>query len=104
MTNLAVAYRLRLLPGCGVWRAWNGLEEASARDPDGVPGGGVRGRHPRLRPDGRRGHDEPCASCSEGYVSVKKSTEKHAFCVVNGKQVDCTKTPSECPACAKAKK
>ena len=47
--------------------------------------------------------NEPCASCSSGYVSVKKTTEKHAFCVVNGKQVDCTKSPAECPSCAKAK-
>ena len=48
--------------------------------------------------------NEPCASCSSGYVGVKKTTEKHAFCVVNGRQVDCSKTPSECPECAKAKK
>jgi hypothetical protein len=45
----------------------------------------------------------PCASCSEGVTTVKKTTEKRAFCVVNGKQVDCTKNPAECPACAKAK-
>ncbi len=47
--------------------------------------------------------NQPCASCSEGVASVKKGVEKRAYCVVNGKQVDCTKNPAECPACAKAK-
>lgn len=42
-----------------------------------------------------------CASCVDGVTSVKKGTERHAFCVVNGKQVDCTKTPAECPNCKK---
>ena len=46
---------------------------------------------------------DPCASCTYGYVAVKKTTERHSFCVVNGKQVDCTKSPAECPTCAKAK-
>jgi hypothetical protein len=43
----------------------------------------------------------PCGNCTYGYATVKKSTERHAFCVVNGKQVDCTKSPAECPECAK---
>ena len=47
--------------------------------------------------------NHPCASCVDGVASVKKGMERHAFCVVNGKQVDCTKNPSECPNCAKAK-
>lgn len=47
--------------------------------------------------------NHPCASCSEGMASVKKGYEKRAYCVVNGKQVDCTKNPAECPSCAKAK-
>ena len=47
--------------------------------------------------------NQPCASCTHGVASVKKGTEAHAYCVVNGKQVDCTKNPSECPSCAKAK-
>lgn len=48
--------------------------------------------------------NQPCASCVDGVATVKKSYEKHAFCVVNGKQVDCTKNPAECPNCAKAGK
>ena len=48
--------------------------------------------------------NQPCASCSQGTATVKKGTETHAYCVVNGKQVDCTKNPPECPACAKAGK
>ncbi len=48
--------------------------------------------------------NQPCASCVDGVASVKKGTEKHAYCVVNGKQVDCTKNPAECPSCAKAGK
>ena len=47
--------------------------------------------------------NQPCASCVDGVATVKKGTEKHAICVVNGKQVDCTKNPAECPRCAKAK-
>lgn len=43
----------------------------------------------------------PCASCVQGVTTVKKTTERHWFCVVNGKQVDCTKNPAECPECAK---
>lgn len=42
-----------------------------------------------------------CASCVDGVTYVNKSVERHAFCVVNGKQVDCTKTPAECPGCKK---
>jgi hypothetical protein len=45
----------------------------------------------------------PCASCVDGVTTVKKTPERHSFCVVNGKQVDCTKNPAECPNCAKAK-
>ena len=43
----------------------------------------------------------PCEKCSYGYAQVKKSSERHAFCMVNGKQVDCTKNPAECPGCKK---
>ena len=42
-----------------------------------------------------------CEACTYGYASVMKNSERHAFCVVNGKQVDCTKNPSDCPSCAK---
>lgn len=48
--------------------------------------------------------NQPCASCVDGVATVKKSSEKHAYCVVNGKQVDCSKNPPECPSCAKAGK
>jgi hypothetical protein len=48
--------------------------------------------------------NQPCASCVDGVATVKKHYEKHAFCVVNGKQVDCSKSPAECPNCAKAGK
>lgn len=46
---------------------------------------------------------EPCASCVDGVTTVRKTSERHSFCVVNGKQVDCTKNPAECPNCAKSK-
>jgi hypothetical protein len=50
-------------------------------------------------------HDQkPCADCTEGVTTVKKNVEPRTFCVVNGKQVDCTKTPAECPKCAQVKK
>ena len=42
----------------------------------------------------------PCEDCTEGVTYVKKAPEKHAFCLVNGRQVDCTKNPPECPKCA----
>ena len=45
----------------------------------------------------------PCASCVDGVTTVKKTPERHSFCVINGKQVDCTKNPAECPTCAKTK-
>lgn len=44
----------------------------------------------------------PCASCKFGVSDKKTDPPKH-FCVVDGKQVDCRKSPSECPECAKAK-
>jgi hypothetical protein len=32
---------------------------------------------------------------------VGKHTEWRDFCVVNGRSVDCTKNPPQCPECAK---
>lgn len=43
----------------------------------------------------------PCESCNYAYVPVKKSSERQVFCEINGKRVDCKKTPAECPECAK---
>lgn len=45
----------------------------------------------------------PCASCVDGVTTVRKTSERRSFCVINGKQVDCTKNPAECPSCAKSK-
>lgn len=44
----------------------------------------------------------PCANCSYAYVPAHKNVEGRAFCEINGKKVDCKKTPAECPECAKA--
>lgn len=44
---------------------------------------------------------KPCQKCSHGYVTVRKSAERHYLCMIDGKQVDCTKNPSECPGCRK---
>jgi hypothetical protein len=44
--------------------------------------------------------EKPCAQCVEGVATVKKNVERRVFCVVNGRQVDCTKNPPECPKCA----
>lgn len=44
----------------------------------------------------------PCASCKFGVADQKASPPKH-YCMVDGKEVDCRKTPAGCPECAKAK-
>ncbi len=48
------------------------------------------------------GSGMPCASCKFGVADQKAQPPKH-FCMVEGKQVDCRKSPAECPECAKAK-
>jgi len=47
------------------------------------------------------GSATPCEQCDYGYVPVKKMTERRVWCIVDGKKVDCTKNPAECPECAK---
>ena len=47
------------------------------------------------------GSGGPCEACTYGYTPVKKSMERHAFCMVDGKKVDCTKNPADCPSCRK---
>lgn len=49
----------------------------------------------------------PCEKCEYGYVSVQKDlsgrrVNRLAVCIVDGKTMDCTKNPPECPDCAKA--
>ena len=44
----------------------------------------------------------PCASCKFGVPDKKTDPVKHS-CMIEGKQVDCRKSPAECPECAKAK-
>jgi hypothetical protein len=46
----------------------------------------------------------PCEKCDYGYVAVGQRArfERRAWCLVDGKKMDCTKTPPECPECAKA--
>jgi hypothetical protein len=49
----------------------------------------------------------PCESCDWGYRTVTEKPvkalplERRVFCVIDGKVVDCKKTPAECPECAK---
>jgi len=42
-----------------------------------------------------------CESCDYGYVPVKKSSDRRVWCIKDGKMLDCTKNPPECPECAK---
>lgn len=45
----------------------------------------------------------PCESCKWGAKNTQgPMNEPMKYCVVNGQKVDCTKTPPECPECAKA--
>jgi hypothetical protein len=44
----------------------------------------------------------PCASCKFGVSDQKASPPMH-YCMVEGKKVNCAKSPAECPDCAKAK-
>lgn len=48
------------------------------------------------------GSATPCEKCDYGYVAVGKRYERRAWCIVDGKKMDCAKTPPECPECAKA--
>jgi hypothetical protein len=48
------------------------------------------------------GSSMPCEGCKFAVPDGKAQPPKH-YCVVNGKQVDCRKSPAECPECAKAK-
>ena len=57
------------------------------------------------------GAGAPCEKCDYGYVYVGKraelkkwcnpNAEKPTCCIKEGKMLDCTKTPAECPECAK---
>lgn len=45
----------------------------------------------------------PCAKCKWGAKNTQgPMTDPMVYCVVDGKKVDCTKNPPECPECAKA--
>lgn len=55
----------------------------------------------------------PCEKCDYGYVYLGKRSElrrwcnnpnsdKPSCCIKDGKILDCTKNPMECPECAKA--
>lgn len=51
------------------------------------------------------GHSEgACESCTYAYMPVKKSVERRTVCMKDGKVYDCTKSPAECPECAKMQK
>ena len=45
----------------------------------------------------------PCERCKFGVSDQKASPPKH-YCKVDGKTVDCRKTPPECAECAKMTK
>lgn len=45
----------------------------------------------------------PCSSCKWSARNFQgPSGDPFLGCIVNGKKVDCKKTPPECPECAKA--
>lgn len=58
------------------------------------------------------GVSTPCEKCEYGYVYLGKRTElrkwckvegdKATCCIKDGKIYDCSKTPMECPECAKS--
>ena len=41
----------------------------------------------------------PCEKCDYGYVTTGKSISRKVGCIVDGKIVDCSKNPSDCPGC-----
>jgi hypothetical protein len=41
-----------------------------------------------------------CENCNYGYVPVHKGSGRHAWCIKDGKALDCAKNPPECPDCA----
>ena len=41
----------------------------------------------------------PCEKCDYGYVTTGKTTTRKVGCIVDGKIVDCTKNPADCPGC-----
>ena len=45
------------------------------------------------------GGGTPCEKCDYGYVATGKSITSKVGCIVDGKVVDCSKNPSECPGC-----
>ena len=45
----------------------------------------------------------PCERCKFGVSDQKASPPRH-YCKIDGKTVDCRKTPAECPECAKMTK
>jgi|KBSSwiStaDraftv2_1062776.scaffolds.fasta_scaffold2725679_2 hypothetical protein len=57
------------------------------------------------------GANVPCEKCDSGYVYLGKRSEpkkwcntsgdKPTCCIKDGKILDCTKNPAECPECAK---
>lgn len=50
------------------------------------------------------GYAMPCEDCKYGVRSVGKGSPPRFFCVVDGKEVDCTTKQIGCPECAKAHK
>lgn len=42
----------------------------------------------------------PCADCQYGVIPSEKSAIKRAFCVIDGKQINCDKNEKGCPGCA----
>jgi hypothetical protein len=47
----------------------------------------------------------PCASCKWGVKNTQGPMQDPVtYCVVDGKKMDCSKNPPECPECAKAQR
>jgi hypothetical protein len=44
---------------------------------------------------------EPCIDCTYAYLPSGKQTNRKPVCIYEGKLMDCTKNPPECPECAK---
>jgi hypothetical protein len=49
---------------------------------------------------GSGGSGMPCGNCRFAVADRKGQPPEHS-CVVNGRQVDCRKSPPECPECAR---
>lgn len=44
---------------------------------------------------------KPCDGCVHGVYYGGKNLQQGSFCMVNGKQVNCSTNPAECPTCKK---